>query len=104
MAEVKLRFEAGKDSKLDLLAAQIQLREANIKLAEAEENTPILILHLRELVKLREEERDLIKLRVEVGVDRRSVLDEADARLADAKARLAKLRPPEIAPPPRLKP
>lgn len=104
VAEVKLRFEAGKASKLDLLAAQVELREANIKLAEAEDDKPILILHLRELVKLREEERELIALKVKVGVERPDALNQAEARLADAKARLAKVLPPEIAPPPRPKP
>jgi hypothetical protein len=103
VANMKKRLDAGTVSKLDLLAAQVEFCEANIKLAEAEADEPILILHLRELVKLREEERDLIRLRVEVGKDPADALNQANARLAEAKSRLVRVRPPDIAPLPREK-
>ena len=57
------------------------------------------------LVVHRKEERDLITLRVDAGAEAVDVLNKADARLADAKLRLAKLKPPaSAAPAPRPKP
>jgi hypothetical protein len=52
----------------------------------------------------RKEERELIALRVEIGKDAPDVLDQAEARLADARVRLAKVKPPApAAPAPRPK-
>jgi hypothetical protein len=82
------------------LAAEVELTEARIKLAEYEAK-PATFALLETLVKLRQEERALIALRVEVGFDRQDALNQADARLADAQARLARVRPPEVAPQPR---
>jgi hypothetical protein len=53
-----------------------------------------------------QEWRGLVAARVEAGIDRQEVLDQADFRLAEARARLAKVRPvapPAVAPPPREK-
>jgi serine/threonine protein kinase len=99
----KAQFEAARADMLAVLAAQADLCEAKIKLAEAEDNEPILILNLRELVKLREEERALIAVRVKAALAAASEIDKADVRLAEARARLAKVRPPDVAPPPREK-
>ena len=52
-----------------------------------------MVTQLEELVKQRQEERDLIAIRIEVGTDAQEVLDKADVRLADAKSRLAKAKP-----------
>ncbi|MCI0703573.1 MAG: protein kinase [Planctomycetia bacterium] len=104
---VKTRFDVGTANKIELLAAEADLTEARIKFAEAEGDQPAGIVRLAELVKFRQEERDLIKLRVDLGKDAPVVLNQADFRLAQAKARLAKLKPStplEVAPPPRPKP
>ncbi|VTS00211.1 serine threonine protein kinase : Serine/threonine protein kinase OS=Planctomyces maris DSM 8797 GN=PM8797T_04085 PE=3 SV=1: Pkinase: FGE-sulfatase [Gemmata massiliana] len=102
---VRTRFELGAASKLDLVIAEAEWTETRIKLAEAEENKPALIERLEELVKQRSEERELFALRVEVGIDRKELLDHADARLAEAKSRLARVKPAPsglpVAPAPR---
>ncbi|MBP3959613.1 SUMF1/EgtB/PvdO family nonheme iron enzyme [Gemmata sp. G18] len=101
---VKKRFGGGLASKLDVLVAEAEWTEARIKLAEAEGDKPAVIERLEELVKQRSEERELVALRVEVGVDRQELLDHADARLAEAKARLVRAKPAPrglpVAPPP----
>jgi outer membrane protein TolC len=56
------------------------------------------------LVAHRQEERDLIAIRVNAGAEAADALNNADARLADARARLAKAKPPApAAPAPRPK-
>jgi serine/threonine protein kinase len=94
--DAQLRLEAGKASKLDVLGAEIDLTEARIKLAEYEAKPTVALLEA--LVKQRQEERTLIAVRVEAGADPQDALNQADARLADAKARLAKVKPQEVAP------
>jgi hypothetical protein len=76
----------------ELLAADAELTEARIKLAEAEQNADTVIELLEELVAQRQEERDLVAERVKAGTDAPAVLAAAAARLADAKARLAKVK------------
>ncbi len=102
---VKKRFEGGLASKLDALVAEAEWTEARIKLAEAEGDKPAVIERLEELVKQRSEERELVAFRVELGADRRELLDHADARLAEAKSRLARVKPAPsglpVAPTPR---
>ena len=105
--ETKARFEVGKDSKIEFLAAEAELAEARSNSRRRSRSHGAVIELLDQVVKLRQEERDLIALRVGAGVDRPAVLNEADSRLANAKARLAKVKPPappEPAPPPRPKP
>ena len=103
----KGRFDAGLVSKIEVAVAEGELAQARARLAEAEGDAPAAVRHLEEVVKQRQEERDLIKVRVDLGRDQPDVLNQADARLADAKARLAKVKPPaapEDAPAPRRKP
>jgi outer membrane protein TolC len=94
--EAQQRFDAGRINKNDLLVAEVDLSEARLKLAEEERKPAEVVAHLEALVKQRQEERDLIAVRVEVGGERGAVLVAADARLADAKARLAKVKPEEV--------
>ena len=104
--KVQVRFDLGIANKIELLAAAADLTESRIKLAEAEGDAPAVVSRLEELVKQHQEARDLIAIRVEVGAERQELLDHADARLADAKARLAKADPaslPADAPQPRPK-
>src|SRR5262249_42858746 len=99
----KAQFEAGKVSRIELRAAEADWTEARIRLAEAEQKKEAMAALLEELVKQRQEERDLIAQRVEVGFDRREILDQADARPPHAKAPPAPARldaPPTVAPPP----
>jgi formylglycine-generating enzyme required for sulfatase activity/serine/threonine protein kinase len=83
-------FEAGQVPRLDVVAAEVELSEAHIRLAEAEGTPAGAIAHLQELVKLRTEERKLVEMQVKAGISTPSALSAAEARLADAKARLAK--------------
>ncbi len=89
----KIQVDIGKVGTLDLIAAEIDLIEARLRLAEVEQDKPDVVALLAELVAQRQEERRLIGLRVEIGTEAPSELDKADARLAEAKARLAKVRP-----------
>jgi hypothetical protein len=83
-------FEAGQVPRLDVVAAEIELVEARIRLSEAESGPAGAIVQLQELVKLRTEERQLVEMQVQAGITTPSSLSAAEARLADAKARLAK--------------
>jgi hypothetical protein len=103
---VKLRVEAGKDSPLDLVAAEVELVEARIRLAQAEADKAGVVSLLEKLVAQRQEQRRLTQIRVEEGIDAPALLDDTDARVADAKARLEKARaevPPGATPAPRSK-
>jgi formylglycine-generating enzyme required for sulfatase activity/serine/threonine protein kinase len=83
-------FKAGQVPRLDVIAAEVELALARIRLAEAEGGMAGAIAHLQELVDLRTEERQLVEMHVKAGIATPSALSAADARLADAKARLAK--------------
>jgi hypothetical protein len=89
---VKLRVEAGKDSQVELVAAEIELTEARVRLAEAEGDRAAVVERLQELVTLRQSEKKLVVLLVEAGRQAVSALTEADARIADAEARLVEAK------------
>jgi outer membrane protein TolC len=77
---------------MEVVDAEIDLTEARIRLAEAERNNAGVCALLEELVTQRQEQRRLTEAQVEAGIVVADVLDQADARLADAKARLAQAR------------
>jgi outer membrane protein TolC len=100
----KQRFDAGVINELELLKAQVELVEARIKLSEAAGDDEALAVELEQLVAQRQKERDLTAERVKVGINTEDSLSQADARLAEAKARLGKVKPAvprAVAPPPR---
>jgi formylglycine-generating enzyme required for sulfatase activity len=100
----KARFAAGAVPRQEVIAAEVEVVEARVKLAAEEGDKAAVAHHLAELVTLRKEERDLASLLVQLGREPIKSLNDADARLAEAKARLAKARaeaPPVVAPPPR---
>ncbi|HUR56030.1 MAG TPA: family 16 glycoside hydrolase, partial [Gemmataceae bacterium] len=88
----KKRLDAGKVSKIELLRAEAEVAEARAAVAEAEGDAAAVVARLEELVKARQEERDLMALRVEKGADPPDVLNQLDAKLAEAKVRLAKVK------------
>jgi outer membrane protein TolC len=90
----RARYEAGMANKGELVDAEIDLTEARIRLAEAEGDQAGIVARLQQLVDQRREARDLTAQLVEVGRVLHDALDQADARLADAKARLARAAPP----------
>jgi hypothetical protein len=83
---------AGSASRLDLLDAEIDLTEARIRLAEAERNEAGARALLEQLVTQWQEQRQLTEFSVQVGHSAPDVLNQVDARLADARARLAQAR------------
>jgi len=89
---VKVRFDAGTVNPLDMTSAEIELTTARLRLAEAERDEGAIVVRLEDLVTHRQEERRIVAARVEAGYSAPDALDQADGRLADAKARLAKAR------------
>jgi hypothetical protein len=87
---VQLNFAAGRFGPLELCAAEAQVIEARIKLAEAERK-PVLAL-LEDLVRVREEELDQIEMRIDAGSLTYADGQSAKARLADARAALETAR------------
>jgi hypothetical protein len=85
-------FAAATVSRMDVLEAEIDLTEARIRVAEAEHDKTGTCARLEELVTQRQEERRLTEIHVEAGHAAPDVLNQADARLADARARLAQAR------------
>jgi uncharacterized protein (TIGR03067 family) len=90
---VKARFDAGTVNPLDMLAVEVELTTARIRLAEAEEDRKAILAGLQELAAQRKEERRIIAVKVDVGAATPDALDQADGRLADAQARLSQARP-----------
>jgi uncharacterized protein (TIGR03067 family) len=88
----KVLVEAGKAAKMELVAAEIDLIEARVQLARAEKNQAAVIEQLEGLVAQRESERDLIERVVQAGSVAPGELKQADARLAEAKVRLAQAK------------
>jgi hypothetical protein len=88
--KVFLNFAAGRFTRSQLCAAEAQLIEARIKLAEAERK-PVLAL-LEDLVRVREGELDEIEMRIDAGGMADADGLAAKARLSDARARLATAR------------
>jgi hypothetical protein len=83
------RFEAKVGTRMEVLAAEIEHIEARIRLADAERQRTTVAALLKELVAHREEERRLLAQMVQARVATPDELNQADARLAEAKARLA---------------
>jgi hypothetical protein len=85
----RARLAAGASPRMEVVEAEIDLTEARIRLAEAEGNQARVRAHLEELVTQRQEQRRLTELTVQAGAILADVLKEVDARLTEAKARLA---------------
>jgi serine/threonine protein kinase/formylglycine-generating enzyme required for sulfatase activity len=93
-ATARVKFDAGKIAKLELILGEIELIEARVLLAEAGLDRGAMLGRLQELVAHRQEERQLTELLIEAGRLAPDTLNPVDARLADAKALLAKARGP----------
>jgi outer membrane protein TolC len=87
---VKQQRNAGQTPPLAVIAAEVELIEAQIRLAEAAGPSATVVAGLKKLVSTRTQERQLTEKQVQAGVQRSDALNQADARLANAKARLAK--------------
>jgi serine/threonine protein kinase len=85
----RVRCEAGLYSRVEVVDAEIDLTEARIRLAQVEGNKAAMLALLKELVTQRQEQRELVEIKVEAGRAGVDALNEVDARLNDAKARLA---------------
>jgi serine/threonine protein kinase len=88
----KVRLAAGKFSRVEVVDAEIELAEARIRLAGAEGNKAQVRALLEELVRQRQQQRQLAEDRVNAGYLLPDVLNEVDARLKEAKARLEQAR------------
>jgi serine/threonine protein kinase len=86
---VKVRKESGAASELELLQTEIELLEINIRLAQAERNSTRTIELLKTLVDQRLDEKRLTSQRIEAGVMRIEEMNNVDARVAEARVRLA---------------
>jgi hypothetical protein len=87
---VKVQFDEGKAAAQELTAAEAELLEARIRLAETEGSPAEVVSLLKELVAKRTEHRGLVQARVDAGIEVPAVLSPVDGQIADAKARLAK--------------
>jgi serine/threonine protein kinase len=88
----RAQYTAGFVSRMDLLAQESELIDTRIRLAETQLNKAVVLAQLEELVKIREEERDITATLVKAGRAAVAELNNADVRLAEAKARHAKAR------------
>ena len=87
--DVKIRFNEGTVPPLALTAADTELLEARIRLAEVEGMPAAVVSLLKELVTKLVEQRGFLKDLVDGGAVVPAALTDADAKVADAKARLA---------------
>jgi formylglycine-generating enzyme required for sulfatase activity/serine/threonine protein kinase/Tol biopolymer transport system component len=100
----RLQFDVGRTSKLPVLAAEAELTEAWITLANEERNPDAAAELLGELVAQWQEANKVTAELVKAGLEPPGALNAANSRLADAKDRLAKAKPaakltPDAAPP-----
>ena len=89
---VKAQFSSGRVTPLGVKAAEIELIEARIRLAEAQDDRAGRIAHLQELVAVAIEEKSLTQQRIDAGADPITALNVVDSRLADAQARLERAK------------
>jgi uncharacterized protein (TIGR03067 family) len=87
---VEAQVAAGFAAVGERVSAQIDLINARVRLAEAENDRKTVVSLLQELVANREEQRRVIALLVEAGRAAPAELDRADVQIADAKARRAR--------------
>jgi formylglycine-generating enzyme required for sulfatase activity/serine/threonine protein kinase len=87
---IEERFKAGQEPPTAVVTADVELIDARIRLAEAENQPEAVLTLLKELVAKHTEVRTLTKQLVDAGIQPQAVLDAVDARLAEAKIRLAK--------------
>jgi hypothetical protein len=88
--KVRLNFAAERITRLEVCAAEVHLIEARIKLAEAERRSVMPLLE--DLVCVREEELRQIEARIDAGALAEADGLAANARLSEARARLAMAR------------
>jgi serine/threonine protein kinase len=95
------QFAAGQVTGLAVVAAEAELCEARIRLAEVESTSARVLSLLTELVKWRAKAREQVEQRVLAGVEPTSALTTAETHLADAKVRLARAEAALKAPSPK---
>jgi hypothetical protein len=86
----KIQYQAGKVSAGDLALSEINLLEAEVRLAEAENKSANAASGLQHLLIQWQEVRRVTALLVEVGREPATALVEVEAKIADVKARMAK--------------
>ncbi|MEO2088165.1 MAG: DUF1559 domain-containing protein, partial [Gemmataceae bacterium] len=91
----KVQVETGVVNKRQLYAAEVRVLEARVKLAEVEGRADGVPDLLEKLVEQRTLDRDFVAQRVNAGLDNPSDLAVAEEKLAEVKARLDKVRPPD---------
>ena len=87
------RVGAGQAPAVEQTLAQIELIEAQIRLAEVERDHAAVLSLLKDLGTRREDERRNVETLIEAGRATPGELDQVDARLAEAKTRLARQQP-----------
>ena len=87
------RVDAGHAPAVEQTFAQIELIEGQIRLASVEGDHAAVLSLLKDLVAHREDERRNVETLIEAGRATPGDLDQVDARLAEAKTRLAQAQP-----------
>jgi serine/threonine protein kinase len=88
----KARHQTGTTPRWEVIAAEVDVVEAKLAVAEAESNHKERIRLFEELLKLREEEKRLTEQLVMAKVVVPTAAVEAEGKIADVKARLAKAK------------
>src|SRR5262249_40648688 len=78
--KARIRLAEGMYSRVEVVDAEIDLTEARIRLAEVEANKAAVCALLEELVKERQEQRQLTEAKLKAGRIEAEVLNEVDAR------------------------
>lgn len=86
---VRKRHAAGVSSAGELLTAEIDLIETQVRLSQAAQNKATTVKLLRELVAKRTVERSRVKTLISAGSLPEGAIHEMDAKLAEAQAQLA---------------
>ncbi len=89
LERVQAAYEAGRVTILELLAAQVDVIEAQVRLARTQKKPAELAARLRELVAKREEQLKYVNQVFEAGRVTQAAVDDAQKNLLEARIRLA---------------
>lgn len=82
--------EYGRGSGVEFVAAKVKVSEARIQLARLEGQQDVVIVELRNIVKLYTELKEALEKEVKIGQRSNVYVDEMEIRLLEAKIRLAR--------------
>ena len=90
LADIVTLSEYGRGNVVEFVDAKVKVSEARIQLARFEGQQDVVIVELRNIVKLYTEVKEALETEIKAGQRSRDVVDKIEIRLLEAKIRLAR--------------